>query len=188
MHVLIQCDCIPCPPLLYAFKAFFHCYSKVFVQYITRWAWLIISYSIWKSYPFAEQSWPTTGIEYFHHILMVSILNFSSLGTTVVSCSLLSNLSDIHLPEMLRGMWVPRTCSSCLDVDLDVHFCSNAHCQFLNVIYSLAYSSGNNSCFSLCMNLLCLQNIHPSSCILWASLWFTFAETESCNCLKESFV
>lgn len=42
------------------------------------------------------------GIEYFHHVFTVSILHFSSLGMTAVSCSMLSQLYEIYLPEMLR--------------------------------------------------------------------------------------
>lgn len=102
MYVLIQYDCIPCLPFLYAFKAFFHCSFKVFIQHVTRWAWLIISYFIRKSYPIAVQSRPSMGIEYFHHGLTVFMLHFSSLGITAVSCSRFSHLYEIYLPEMLR--------------------------------------------------------------------------------------
>lgn len=52
----------------------------------------------------------------------------------------------------------------------------------------ITWLTGNNSWFSFCMNLLCLQNIYPSSCILWASQWFTFAQIEWKLKLSESFV
>lgn len=151
----------------------FHCSCKVLIPHVT-----IISYFTTKSYPIAEQSRLSVGIEYFHHILTVSLLHFSSLGITAVSCSMLSHLYESYLPEMLRGMWMPKSCSNCLLVGFEVDLCSNACCQFLNRIYSLAYSSGNNSWFSVWVNLLCLQNTYFFSCILWASLRFTFAHID----------
>lgn len=64
--------------------------------------WSIVSYFVKKSYPVAEQSRPSMGIEYFHHIHIVSIFHFLFPSITAVSCSMLSHLYEIFLPEILR--------------------------------------------------------------------------------------
>lgn len=45
------------------------------------------------------------GIEYFHHIHIVSIFHFLFPSITAVSCSMLSHLYEIFLPEILREQY-----------------------------------------------------------------------------------